>query len=113
MRSLFIVAVVVLLVQSCKPNYKPLPEKEMVSLLLDVNIAESYSSILKDSLHRAGMKNIDSLSVYYKDIFAHHKITPDQFTQSLEWYKSHPDELDSLSAKILLKAIALKSFIPK
>ena len=68
----------------------------MEKVLLDVNVAESYSAMVKDSLHRVGSKNTDSLTAYYKDIFAHHKITAEQFSTSLNWYKAHPAQLDSI-----------------
>jgi hypothetical protein len=73
-----------------------LPQKEMQSLLLDINIAEAYSAMEKDSVYKGGGKNIDSLAIFYKDIFAHYNITQAQFDQSLTWYKSNPDELDSI-----------------
>ena len=68
----------------------------MQKVLLDVNLAEAYAITKKDSLHKPGVKNMDSLAVYYKAIFAHYKITEEQFTASLNWYKDHPDEMDTL-----------------
>ncbi len=73
----------------------------MQKILLDVNLAESFSITVKDTLHRGGTKNLDSLAVYYKDIFAHHHITAEEFTSSLAWYKDHPDELDTLYNNII------------
>ncbi len=69
--------------------------------MLDISLAESYSINVKDSLHKGGTKNWDSLGVFYKDIFAHHKITAEEFSQSLEWYKDHPDEMDTLFNKMI------------
>ena len=98
---LFIIIAASLLVHSCSPvsggGYH-LPVKTMQKVLLDINIAEAYSLLEKDSLHRIGNKNIDSLSQYYNDIFAHYHITHAQFDQSLDWYKNNPDELDSIYA---------------
>jgi hypothetical protein len=96
---IFLTASVVIL--SCKNNSgfsgDHLSPKVMQKVLLDINLAESYSLNVKDSLHKRGnTKNMDSLAVYYKDIFAHYHITKDQFSQSLSWYKSHPDELDTV-----------------
>ena len=76
----------------------------MQKVLLDINLAESYSLMVKDSLHRGGSKNVDSLSVYYKEIFDHYKLTPDQFTENLNWYKNHPDDLDSMYSTIITSA---------
>ncbi len=78
-----------------------LPQKEMQKILLDINLAEAYSINAKDSLHKGNIKNTDSLSAYYKIIFDHYKITPQQFNNSLEWYKSHPEELDSVYNKMI------------
>ena len=94
-----------LLLFSCKPNAKApadlIDKKIMEKVLLDVNIAESYSAMVKDSLHRIGTKNPDSLSAYYKDIFTHYKISSDQFNASLNWYKAHPADLDTMFNNII------------
>ncbi len=73
----------------------------MGKVLLDVNMAEAYSVNVIDSMRRTGLKNTDSLAVYYKSIFAHYKITKEQFSKSLEWYKAHPEEMDSVYKKII------------
>ena len=77
-----------------------LSPKLMQLVLEDINLAESYSTMLKDSTHRTGTKNFDSLAIYYKMIFQHYNISPEQFAQSLDWYKSHPDNLDSVYTKV-------------
>ena len=73
----------------------------MVAVLKDINIAESYSAIVKDSLHNPGMKNTDSLAQFYREIFAHYHITEEEFNASMDWYKSNPESLDSLYTKII------------
>ena len=78
-----------------------LPADVMQKVLLDINTAEAYSVDIKDATHKIGIKNTDSLSVFYKTIFDHYKITSAQFDQSLEWYKAHPDDLDSGYAKMI------------
>src|SRR5437899_1395819 len=102
MRSTLLLIFVSLLF-SCK-NIAPsnhLSPDLMKKILKDINIAESYSLVVKDSLHKGGSKNIDSLAVYYKDIFAHYKITAAQFTESLNWYKENPDDLDSVYSDLM------------
>jgi hypothetical protein len=86
--------------------------KMMQQVLLDVNFAEAYSSIVKDSTHRVGSKNYDSLAVYYKAIFRHYSITEDQFKQSLDWYKANPDKLDTMCNNLVNKVIALQTKKP-
>ncbi len=73
----------------------------MEQILLDINLAEAYSTMVRDSLHKLGNKNPDSLAKYYKDIFNHHNVTREQFEKSLYWYKAHPDDLDTLVNNIL------------
>ncbi len=85
---------------ACKHKVGRLSPKEMKKVLVDIHLAESYCTIVRDSLHKDGGKNYDSLQVYYKRIFNHYKITPQQFTESMDWYKAHPTELDSLYADI-------------
>jgi hypothetical protein len=98
-----VVAFVILLSCNPKPNKIPddvLSQKNIEKILIDISMAESYSQIAKDTLHRAGIKDIDSLAVYYKVIFDHHHITKDQFDKSMDWYKSHPDLLDTVYMNI-------------
>lgn len=79
----------------------PIPREKMQRLLLDVNIAEVYSGMTKDTLHKPGTKNADSLTAFYTDVFAHHQVTRDEFEQAMVWYKAHPDEMDSLMNGIM------------
>ena len=95
-----------LLLFSCgqTPSSPPrdlIAKNTLEKVLLDINIAETYSAMVKDTLRRPGSKNPDSLSAYYKEIFGHYKITPEQFTKSLDWYKTHPDELDTMYNNII------------
>ena len=89
-----------------------LPPAVMQKVLLDISLAEAYSVNIKDSVHRGNIKNTDSLSLFYKAIFAHHKITPEQLTTSLEWYKAHPEELDSVYSKMVPVATRWQDKLP-
>ena len=73
----------------------------MTKVLTDIHIAEAYSTMIKDSLHKGNSKNIDSLAYYYKSIFAHYKITQDQFNESLEWYRQNPEDFDSIYVNVI------------
>ena len=105
-KLLFLFAVMAISV-SCgnKPNL--LPKPVFIDALLDINIAETYCSIIKDTANKGTTKNIDSLAVYYKSIFAHHHITSEQFTETLQYYEAHPEDLDTLYEKVLTKALTL------
>ncbi|MBL7692754.1 MAG: DUF4296 domain-containing protein [Flavipsychrobacter sp.] len=94
-----IAASLLLITSSCNDKGAkdaPIPREKMQKLLLDINIAEVYSSMTKDTLHKPGTKNADSLTAFYTDIFAHHQVTRDEFERAMVWYKAHPDEMDSL-----------------
>jgi hypothetical protein len=97
--KLFAILISLSILISCNEkgaNGIPIPPETMKKIMTDIHIAEAYSTVVKDSLHKGGTKNADSLAVYYKDIFAHHKVTAAQFTESLNWYKNNPEEMDSL-----------------
>jgi len=112
-RLLSVFFVLLLVLAACKHvNNEHLPPKTMKKILIDMHLAEAYSIMAKDSLHRAGVKNYDSLAVWYKDIFAHYKITQQQFTESLNWYKGHPAEIDSIYADMLSTVTRLQSTKP-
>ncbi len=97
------VLLIALLVISCNnTSTYHLPQAEMTKMLADLQSAEVYSTMVKkDSTSRGYDKNMDSLAVYYKEIFAHYKVTQQQFDESLTWYKNHPDDLDTMYAKII------------
>ena len=111
MRRICLIILSVILLSACKNKASDdhLPPKVMQKILIDINLAETYSIYVKDNVHRGGMKNTDSLSAYYKTIFNHYKITQDEFYTSLEWYKAHPEELDSVYAKMIPVAALMQS----
>ncbi len=79
-----------------------IPPKQMKKILLDINMAESYSSISKkDTVHKIAIKNLDSLAYYYKEVLDHYNISQKEFATSMQWYKTHPEELDSVYAAII------------
>ncbi len=102
--SAAIAAFLVLTTGSCNDQgatEAPIPREKMQRQLLDINIAEVYSGMTKDTLHKPGTKNADSLTAFYTDVFAHHQVTREQFEQAMVWYKAHPDEMDSLVNAIM------------
>ena len=104
------------LVFSCKQrsDYSGdhLSKEVMQKVLQDVNFAEAYSISVKDSLHKAGSKNVDSLTAFYSRIFAHYKITEQEFNNSMEWYKNHPEELDTVYSRIIPVVNKLQAQLP-
>ncbi len=90
--------VVCLLSVSCKESAEKnhLSKEQMQAIMLDINLAEAYSTITVDSNYHKGSKNADSLAAFYKTVFSHHGITEQQFQSSLTWYKSHPEDMDTV-----------------
>jgi hypothetical protein len=109
-----IVALCLLLAVSCKnePEAPPIPQDKMQHILTDIVYAETYASMVDDTTRQIRQKNMDSLAVYYKAIFAHHKITSEQFSQALEWYRYNPGELDTVY-KSMVNNIALTEGLEK
>lgn len=81
-----------------------LPMSQMEDIIYDISIAEAYSTKTADNANFGGYKNIDTLAGYYKDILAHYKVSKEDFEQSMEWYKSHPSEMDSIYTHISVRA---------
>ncbi len=105
-RNLTILTLCCITVFACnsinKGNHLPMPKMEAV--IYDITIAEAYSTKARDNTNFGGMKNLDSLGDYYKEIFKHHGITQQEFTESLKWYKSRPDDIDSIYTHLSIKA---------
>ena len=103
-KMLVVMLVAMALVQSCKdaPG-KHLPQKKMEDVLLDLAMAETYSGVTRDNAHPSGAKNIDSLAYYYRQILDHHKVSVEEFRQSIDWYKAHPDVLDTMCNNMMNK----------
>jgi hypothetical protein len=87
-----------------------LPPAKMQQILYDIHLAEAYSTMaLRDSTHRRSERNIDSLALYYATIFRHHKLSAAEFNRSLDWYKQHPEELDSIYTKMIPDMLKLET----
>jgi hypothetical protein len=100
-----------LLLLSCKTDKKEhMPPQKMKALLTDIHLAEAYSLMLKkNTLSQASGKDIDSLSVYYATIFKHHGVSIRSFDESLDWYKDHPEELDSVYQNMIPEITKLQA----
>jgi hypothetical protein len=102
-----------LLLLSCKDMLKkdepPVAPEKMQKVLLDLHIAEVYSSMLTDSSHQSREKNPDSLAAFYSDVFTHHGVSKNDFDKGIEWYKAHPEEMDSLYNNIITEVGKLES----
>lgn len=101
---------------ACQQKEKaPIDSDKMKSILMDIHLAEAYSSlIVVDSVQRKTYnKNTDSLAVFYQTIFKQHHIDVAQFEAAIQWYALHPDALDTAYTNMLptldsLKALPIK-----
>jgi hypothetical protein len=87
----------------------PISREKMEQLVLDLHMAEVYSSVGRDSLHSVSVKKMDSLAVYYKDVLHHHNITQEQYIAIVDWYKINPEELDSVYARVIPRMSELEA----
>jgi hypothetical protein len=94
---------------NCNNNKGILTQKKMTQVLLELHLAEALAQhIPKDSLQNE-IKNTDSLVIFTRGIFTKNQVTEKEFLQSLEWYKSKPELLDSMYQNILSEIAILHS----
>lgn len=97
-----VAAGLIAILAGCGEDKAPIGRKEMAELLVDVHLAESYSTLVKpDTLHMQGERNTDSLSRWYHNVFSHHHISAKDFVAAVDWYKAHPRELDSVYNRMI------------
>lgn len=82
-------------------------------MLIDLYYAESYSAMVDDSAHQFRAKNLDSLAHYYKEIQAHYNVSDTAFIKSIDWYKNHPEQMDSAYAKMIVHVSEVETKLGK
>jgi len=97
-RSLFLAALPLLLL-SCSDEKPPVSEADMLPIVIDLHLADALSTQIKDSLHPNHEKNFDSLAVWTLRILEKNKLSQQEFNQSMDWYRDHPDRLQKLYEK--------------
>ncbi len=98
---------------ACSNEDKILTLPELSQVLLDLHLAEAYAQHLpKDSLQR-DLKNVDSLNVWDASILKKHHVTEKRVSVSMEWYKSHPELLDSAYQKMLSELTIMAAKVDK
>ena len=89
------------LFHSCSEEAEPLSTEKMSTILTEMHIAEAYGQFVgRDSL-QTGIKNIDSIKQFDASILKENKVTETEFRQSIDWYKSRPELLDSIYQQVL------------
>ncbi len=96
-RCLFpVAAVLVILSAGCnKRPDKVLSDDEMVSLIADMQLAESYWN-----LKSSGSADVEQRELMGKRVLAAHGVTVEQLDTSLSWYGRNMDTYEELYAKV-------------
>ena len=77
-----------------------MPPERMGPLIADLHLADAWSSLVRDSLNPGADKNYDSLARWTAEIFKRHGVTREEFSQSMDWYRDHPVQLDASAGTI-------------
>jgi len=94
---------------SCKEKAKHLSPARMTEILMDMHLAEAYAQQLPRDSMQVSLKNEDSLLVFNARILNHYQLSETDFKNSIEWYKAHPELLDSIYQNILTEIAILQS----
>ncbi|KAA5532279.1 DUF4296 domain-containing protein [Taibaiella lutea] len=110
--SISIILIVLLTLQlGCKslPDNPPVAPEKMSKVLLDMQIAETYSLGLGDSVTNKFEKNYDSLSVFYRSVLKKYDISFEDFKDAMQWYEARPLKMDSLLSNVLNQLSEIKA----
>jgi Domain of unknown function (DUF4296) len=108
LRFVLIAFLMVLGSSSCK-EAQPLPLNVMSKILLKMHLAESYAQALPKRENSTVYKDPDSLLKHHAVILDEHRISKEEFEKSLNYYKKHPDLLDSIYQLILADVAILQA----
>jgi hypothetical protein len=75
-----------------------LPEKEMVSILKEVHLAEANFELLKTNSKEVAQ---NTLFNNYHEIYSKYNIDENKFQETLEYYANHPEQLEGIYSKVL------------
>ena len=87
---------------SCKQKTTPkdiIPKEKMALILADVHSMEAYISEERRQYNREEF--IEIINVYYCDIFEKHEVTGLLFSESLDYYYTHLDEMKIVYQKVV------------
>lgn len=82
-----------------------IPKEKMIVILADVQITEAYI----DDLRKSGHPTKDSSILYFEKVFKKHDITPNDFEQSLLFYKGDLEGMDEMYKKVVTRLNELKA----
>lgn len=105
MKNYFLIFFVLIFFNSCVEREKEnipdyvLSEKKLLSLVIDIHIADAVVSDKK--LFDRDLRKIDTLSSYYNSVFVKHKINRAKFNRTMRYYSLNPDFLEDLYENVL------------
>jgi len=100
-RSCILFCCLIGLLSACSKEAPHMSPSRMAPILADLHLADAYSILVRDSLHPNAEKNYDSLAGWTAQIFKKHSVSLQEFNKSMDWYRNHPVELDSLYASVI------------
>jgi hypothetical protein len=93
---------------SQEPQGTHLSPEKMEALLFDLQLADIYSTMARpDTAAASNVRDADSLAFFYTEILAHHGVTAELFNLSMDWYESHPAQLEPITTRISDRLAAL------
>lgn len=101
MRASLISLAITLFLISCQNNEAPLPATQMVNILSDMHMAETFSRIASVNTGIYDVKDKDTLQKLYSSIYQYYKLDTAQFSEALQWYQQHPKEFDKVYVQVL------------
>lgn len=81
----------------------------MSKILLDMQVAETYSLGLGDSVNNKFEKNYDSLNAFYTSILKKYNVSFEDFNDAVVWYQKRPARMDSLLSGALNQLSEVKA----
>lgn len=77
----------------------------MSGIIADLHIADAMVATKSLSADSAAQESVN----YREYIFQKHQTNKQQFTESLEFYKQNPEQLDSVYAEVITKLSSIES----
>lgn len=95
-RTVLLSFLLLLSASSCTEERPPMSEAELLPLIIELHLADAYSTQVRDTLHPGQDKNYDSLAVWTLRILKRHQVSQQDFSAGMDWFRDHPDRLQKL-----------------
>lgn len=94
-----VISIAVLFLASCSKDEPKIDAGRMLPIIIELHMADAYSTEVRDTFHPNHEKNFDSLAVWTLRILAKNKVSQEDFNASMDWYRDHPEVLKTLYEK--------------